>query len=229
MKNYSNKFCSWSVLLLLFSGLAFASCSDDDDDNGGGSKITCFAEVDGQKVDFKYAYYAGEGVYNVLDVCTIDMMYYYKNPGKIKKGIVFSEAVLQWRDQNGATTNDYDFEIDLNYDLYDLVNDTYDGEMHGENYNWYCVDWTQKQTPISVTKDGTYFKIEAFAVKLLAADEDDGIGDDNRKTTGNFYFDGTAAEYPDDMIEDSDAKTTRGIKVVKVDMDFMNWLKSLKR
>lgn len=225
------------ILFFLFMGVsmcALQACSEDDDDNDGGSGNIkrCYAEVDDYRADFKYAYYYEEdeeyGEKEIeLTFHTLDMMYYYKNPSKIKKGILFSDAYVEFMDEvPTGTTTEYGIELDFNLDLYDMMYDEYDGELHGENYAWYCDDWAQEKTPISVARDGYFFKIDAKSVKMLAGDEeDDGIDSKSRKTTANFYFEGTAVDVSNIAAE---ASATRGIQVVKVDKEFMNWLKALK-
>ena len=58
------KISLWGIFLMaVFTMGSFCACGDDDDDNGGGSTGgvgSGYAEMDGHKDTFKYAYYAHE-------------------------------------------------------------------------------------------------------------------------------------------------------------------------
>ena len=105
--------------VVLSCGLFCVSCSDDDNEggeggSGGSSDVeTCYLDVDGKRVNFKYAYYYSfdfeedsEGECR-LDFYDIDMMYYYKHPDKIKEGIIYSSASIDFYNVSGLATDTY--------------------------------------------------------------------------------------------------------------------------
>lgn len=225
------------LLVMGFSISVVSSCGDDDEDDNGisggsGSSSKCYAEVDDNRADYKYAYYIDNANGDELELMcyTIDLMHYYKNPSKINEGLIFSSATLMCLPTTGVKT-EYWLELDFNLDLYDVVNNTYDGELHGEDYAWYSIDsddsWAAECTPIKFAKDGNKFKIEADSVLIYASDEDDCIAyGDSRVTTANFYFEGTAKDMREIFPE---ASATRSIQAIEVDQEFWDWLKMLRK
>lgn len=236
MKLFKKTIC-WSMLMVLAFGISFASCSSDDDEAGGSSNINaCYIKVDGKHIDFKYAYYFEEvyeedgEVYKDTEItfATTDILYYYKNPEKLKKGTIISDAYLGLnKELASGTTTDYALEINYNLDYYDVMNDEdEDGELHGENYNWYCEDWNKDMTPLTITKTGSNYVIEASSIPMLADDDNDGIDSQSRKTTAELYFNGSLMDISD-IIEIEDLSYSA--KVVKVDEPTMQWLKKIRK
>ena len=230
---------------------ALASCSDDDDDdnggNGGGSGSgvkKCYFEAENQRTDFKYAYYyvSEEDGEIELNFTTIDMLYYYNNPDKIKKGIYFSSVDLRigcYDDDYSIPTgeipyggdyetdgdNDYHFEMDTKIELYEVAVNNGDDALS----LWYVADWNRdyKSGAAVITKlSGNSYKIEIPSLKLLRGYDDgsdsDGIDENNPKATGKFYFEGSFVTV-DDLVDE-----TRSIREVK-DPGFWKWLKAMRK
>ena len=72
MKRYINIICNWSILLMLFGGLAFTACGSDDeeDDNGSttNSEVTSgtwyLVSYDGSECDWgEYLKFSGNTLY----------------------------------------------------------------------------------------------------------------------------------------------------------------------
>lgn len=227
--------------VVLSCGLFCVSCSDDDNEggeggSGGSSDVeTCYLDVDGKRVNFKYAYYYSfdfeedsEGECR-LDFYDIDMMYYYKHPDKIKEGIIYSSASIDFYNVSGLATGTYTdvaVGIYLNDDLYASIWDG-DGEYaRPSSFVMYSDDWTLEQPcSIALEKSGKCYSVSADMNLLAGEPGEPGVGFDARKTTGKFVFDGEA----EDLSSWVNFAKTRGVKVYKVENpDFIKWLDSLR-
>lgn len=200
----------WGTVLMGMSMSAISCSNDDDEENTSKSGVkTCYANVDNQRIEYKYAYLyraylASENIYVYdLDFYTHDLMYYYQHPEKVSDDISVSyfsiglENSTTVYDANNLPVgeiefDDYDCEIHMNIPI---------GNMFEENDNidfsqWYATDWNQgfASSPLIINKANGAYVIELRDLKLLACDpdeEDDSISQNNRKTTGSFYFEGT--------------------------------------
>lgn len=227
--------------VVLSCGLFCVSCSDDDNEGGEGSSggssdvETCYLDVDGKRVDFKCAYYYSfdfeddsEGECR-LEFYDIDMMYYFMHPDKIKEGMMYSSASIDFYNVSELSTGIYtDAAVDiyLNDDLYASVWDE-DGEFERpSSYVMYCNDWTQDQSClISLEKTGESYAVSANMNLLAGEPGEPGVSSDARKTTGNLFFEGKA----EDLSSWVNYAKTRGVKVYKVeDPNFIKWLDSLR-
>lgn len=234
--NIFKKTICWSMLMVLAFGMSFASCSSDDEEGGDSGVNECYVEVDGKHIDFKYAYYYedeyDEEFYTDFTFSTIDLLYYFKNPDKIQSGILATLASIEFEGKlTSGTTTEYGLDIELNNDLFFLFDDPEEGDEEwqpGENWNWYIEDWDKEEmTPLTITKNGSYYKMLASSIPMMASDGDDGFSNMNtyRKMTANFYFEGI----PTDMSNFLTSEYSRSVTVVKVDKPTMQWLKKMHR
>ena len=239
MKLFKKTIC-WSMLMVLAFGMSFASCSSDDEEGegGGSSNINaCYVKIDGKQIDFKYAYYYEEtedwdgDIYKEIEIqfSTIDLLYYFKNPDKIKKGVLTSIGWIEFGEEltSGTTTN-YELDIEHNKDMFFVFDDPDEGDevwQPSESWNWYIDDWDKEKTPLSITKSGSYYKMSASSVPMMASDGDDGFDSMKtyRKMTADFYFDGTPIDVS------NIATYSKSVNVVKVDKPTMQWLKKIRK
>ena len=200
----------WSMLLIMMCSTVFVACSSDDDGEGGSTGVkTCYIKIDGKQTDLKYAYYYGDEEGDNLIFTNIDMLYYYRNPGKITKGLIQKAVAIYSSEkfETGTTTNYGGFQYDV-IDLYAQMHDT-----EGEYISYITEDETS--CPIHFTINDGYYKIEATSMKLEAWDKNAMTG----KTTADFYFEGTMLDasilYGDNIV------------VAKVDKPTMQWIKGI--
>lgn len=243
-----NKRFFYAITFLCCTALcgSLTGCSDDDDEeNGGGNGSSgmkeCYFEAENQRTDFKYAYFYTEDGEADFNFSTIDLLYYYQHPEKLKEGTYFA-CVDIWIDldnDNNIPTGEipydaheydviggYDFEMNTRSDLYKIYMDGGDDS----DALWYCADWNpghESGTAIITKLSGNSYKIEIPSLKLLRGYESIGIGYDAPKATGKFYFEGSFTTIEGDWKE-QDWEETRSIR--KVDNpDFWKWLKTLKK
>lgn len=215
---FFKKTFSWTMLLIMVCSISFVSCSSDDDEEGGSTGVKkCYIKIDGKQKDFKYAYYYGDEYGDDIEFTDIDILYYYKNPDKIKKGTMFSWAVIYSTNNfvSGTTTN-YEFQYSPEEDLY--ANRYEDEDERPEEYYYDCS--VENPTPINISVNGDYYKIDAPGMELDIIDESisySPIGE----TTADFYFEGTLQDMSF-MMEDE------VMTVIKVDKPTMQWLKSMR-
>lgn len=199
----------WGAVLMGMSMSAISCSNDDDEENTSKSGVkTCYANVDNQRIEYKYAYLfraysASENAYEYeLDFYTHDIMYYYQHPEKVSDEILVSYLSIELETSTAYDANklpvgeiefgDYYCDIEMNVPI---------GNMFEENDNidfdqWYTTDWNQgfASGPLIINKANGAYVIELRDLKLLACDPDgdgDSISSNNRKTTGSFYFEGT--------------------------------------
>lgn len=106
------KTINWAMLMILAFTISFTSCSSDDEEGSENSSVKkCYIKIDGKQIDFKYAYYYGDEEGDMFEFTNLDMLYYYKNPDKIVKGLKFTWASI-YDDMNftSGTTTNYNFE-----------------------------------------------------------------------------------------------------------------------
>ena len=238
-----NKRFFYTVTFLCCTALcgSLTGCSDDDDDkkdggNGSSGVKECYFEAENQRTDFKYAYFYTEDGEADFNFSTIDLLYYYQHPEKLKEGTYFARVDI-WIDldnDNNIPTGEipydaneydgsggYDFEMDTRSDLYKIYMDGGDDS----DALWYSADWNpgHESGTATITKlSGNSYKIEIPSLKLLRGYES--IGNDAPKATGKFYFEGSFT-----TLEEVD--WDRGeTSIRKIDNpDFWKWLKTLKK
>lgn len=200
----------WSMLLIMMCSMTFVACSSDDDGEGGSTGVkTCYIKIDGKQTDLKYAYYYGDEEGDDLIFTNIDMLYYYRNPGKITKGLIQKVVAIYGPQKfETGTANDGEFFYE-EIDVYSEMHDT-----EGEYISYIC-EIDEASNPIHFTINNGYYEIEATSIKLEVWDEDSKIG----KATGEFYFEGTMQDasilYGDDIV------------FAKVNKPTMQWIKSM--
>ena len=227
---------SWSMLVALIVSMNLVSCSSDDDEGEGNSNINaCYVKIDGQHIDFKYAYYYeeteewdGEVSKEIeINFSTIDLLYYLENPDKIKTGSLTSQGFIEFtKELTSGTTTQYGFEISHKIDLFYVFYNPDEGDEEwepDENYRWYKNDWDKEPTPLTIVKSGSYYKLSASSVPMMVSE--DGSFDSMityRKMTADFYFDGT----PIDV--NNFATYAKSVNVVKVDKPTMQRIKKIR-
>lgn len=216
---FLKKTFSWTMLLALVCSMSFISCSSDDDEEGGSTGVKkCYIKIDGKQKNFKYAYYYGDEYGDVIEFTDIDILYYYKNPDKIKKGTMFSWAVIySTRNFVSGTTTNYEFEYSPEEDLYA---NRYEDEDERPEESYYCFYDGSPTTPINISVNDDYYIIDAPEMKLDFIDESisySPIGE----ATADFYFEGTLQDMSF-MLEDE------VMTVIKVDKPTLQWLKSMR-
>ena len=238
----NKRFYAMTFLCIMALCGSLTSCSDDDDDekdggNGSSGVKECYFEAENQRTDFKYAYYDPADGRAEFAFSTIDLLYYYQHPEKLKEGTYFASAYLEMdldNDNNIPTgeipygghgsdeISGYDFEMDTRADLYKIFIE--DGDDDTESL-WYTNDWNPgyESGAATITKlSGNSYKIEIPSLKLLRGYE--GIGNDAPKASGKFYFEGSFTTLEE---VDWDGGET---SIRKIDNpDFWKWLKTLKK
>lgn len=216
---FFKKTFSWTMLLIMVCSMSFISCSSDDDEEGGSTGVKqCYIKIDGKQKNFKYAYYYGDEYGDDIEFTDIDILYYYKNPDKIKKGTMFSWAVIySTRNFVSGTTTNYEFEYSPEEDLYA---NRYEDEDERPLESYYCSPDEENHTPINISVNDDYYIIDAPEMKLELIDESisySPIGE----ATADFYFEGTLQDMSF-MLEDE------VMTVIKVDKPTMQWLKNIR-
>jgi len=250
-KENDMKKLSWFFLIAVVS-LGFSSCSDDDDENGGGVSggsgvKVCYSAIDGTRIDYKYAYlYTMDGVDDYpaceLAFTNLDLLYYYKNPDKIKKGLMLSEFIIWFENTydiptgeiSSYTENDQDGIIF--FDIESGTRDLYDVYMNPDDvdpvYKWYGLDSYHNSSLLEVSKSGNTYTMECPRLYLLESNEDDGtIGYESKQVMGKFYFQGSVLNMSD-MMQGEPMKEPGEVclQVIEVkDPGFKNWLKHIRR
>lgn len=204
------KLSIWSMLLIMMCSMTFVACNSDDDSEGGSTGVkTCYIKINGKQTDLKYAYYYGNEEGDDMIFTNIDMLYYYRNPGKITKGLI-QKAVAIYSSENfetGTTTNYGGFQYD-EIDLY--------AQMHGTAGEYISyIGEDEASNPIHFSINNGYYEIEATSIKLDVWDENSVIG----KATADFYFEGT--------MQDASILFGDDIIVAKVDKPTMQWIKAM--
>ena len=98
----------------------------------------------------------------------------------------------------------------------------------GESWNWYINDWDKENTPLTITKNGSHYKMSASSIPMMASDGDDGFSnmETYRKLTADFYFNG----FPTDLSNYFESSEySKSVTVVEVDKPTMLWLKKMRR
>lgn len=245
------KYRIFPVLMYLLATCCFTACSDDDDEDGGGSNVeTCYFESQGERIDFKYAYYYREPCDDgddeiSVEFSSIDILDYFYHREKVKPGIYFSTAAIDFTGTNqiplGEIKSDiirsgsdfgyeeddevnFGMEVDTRIDLYELVMN--DGEGNSDA-PWYSNDYyNEKHSILSVIKAGNGYKMETKELHLLYDAIGEGIDYDSPKCTGKFCFVGSLKDVSD-LTLDWGAASVRAVQVT--DSAQIAFLKRLRR
>ena len=196
------KISLWGIFLMaVFTMGSFCACGDDDDDNGGGSSGgvgSGYAEMDGHKDAFKYAYYAHED-------------------GNSDYFIFF--VAMDWKShaqQQSPSVYTITFSSNINPDLKNITpNSIAEGTISkGIGLEYTPSNWTENKdgspqpsyvsgmasnretTTVTITKTGTNrYRIVAKDQIYLVQENDHGVwysGDKPgvRTVVGNFEWEG---------------------------------------
>lgn len=219
------KFFTFIICLALTA--AATSCDDKEDTKkeGGSDDIgTCYITVEGQRTDFDYAYLVSDEGETITVFSTIDILYYYKNPDKIKRGMMLSAlSVYSNNELSGGEIpfGEYDLEFIPTIDYYELFSDADESD-----YQEYTTDtdpgYESGPLKVTVLSDHSY-KLEIASLKLTYGYGDN---DDEPKSTGTFYFEGKLTD-ASSMVQmsSSDRSAMREVR----DPGFGKWVKSLNR
>lgn len=232
-----------SIVALMMLSLCVVSCGDDDDDDnnddGGGNPgagvVSCYAKVDGEQTDFKYAYryadyFEEENESEVeLVFSTVDLLDYYYNPSKIQKGATYSELYLDFVAASDGkvianTYNDYGMEFHRNLDLYDTA--LGDGNNYPANYMYYISEPPASMPTLTISKSGNTYRINLQSINFWASEHNGNIG--SRQTVGSFYFEGSFEDVTT-LLESAAYPDARCIAREVTDPGFIKWLKQIKK
>ena len=105
------------AFIALFTCVSFSACSDDDEGGGGSSKNgSAFSTVDGRTVKYKYLYVVslvdeGDTFYELF-ASTEELLYYRKNPDKVKENMLYSYMSLDvYADKLNKPQHKFDVEV----------------------------------------------------------------------------------------------------------------------
>lgn len=196
------------VIVAMFSCFSFTACSSDDDNDSenNSGKASTFTIVDGRKVVYKYTYvipskdgeYGDANGIDSYELCatTEDLLYYRKNPSKLKDGMLYSIMSIDV-DAAGIGSSQTNFNISVSYDnnlkrdvLFEDDFDDDDNYPIAPTHIWYTSD-SDLTSSLTVNKSGKTFTIESTELPVWASEMggDDGIDDSSaRKTTCTVAF-----------------------------------------
>lgn len=113
------------AIVAMFSCFTFSACSNDDDSENNSGKGSTFTIVDGRKVEYKYTYvipskdgeYGDANGIDSYELCatTEDLLYYRKNPSKLKDGMLYSMMSIDV-DAAGLGSPQKNIGIQVSYD-----------------------------------------------------------------------------------------------------------------
>lgn len=221
-------FGMWMAIMAI-SCMFFTGCGDDDDDNGGsqkgnGSVATCKSVIDGRNTEYKYAYLLADEVSpNTYEYgmyfATFDCVYYLTHPNKIPNDVLGSAFMIDIypstpsHDKNlplgEFSHNEYSCEIELNIPISYLI-----GEDMDEDYPepFYTTDWERESSPLVISKNKGNYRIEVNQLKLLASEPGaESVGQEDRKTTGSFYFEGVPGDISDYIVDEGEDETRSAV------------------
>ena len=187
------------AFIALFTCVSFSACSDDDEGGGGSSKNgSAFSTVDGRTVKYKYLYVVslvdeGDTFYELF-ASTEELLYYRKNPDKVKENMLYSYMSLDvYADKLNKPQHKFDVEVNYDCNLKRDISDEEDYEKYpiSSTHIWYSTPDESSTETLTVKKSGNTFKIETTELTFLASEkgvEDDGIDSSSRKTKGKIAF-----------------------------------------
>lgn len=222
------------AIVAMFSCFTFSACSSDDDSENSSGKGSTFTIVDGRKVEYKYTYvipskdgeYGDANGIDSYELCatTEDLLYYRKNPSKLKDGMLYSMMSIDV-DAAGLGSPQKNIGIQVSYDnnlkrdvLFEDDFDDDDNYPIAPTHIEYISDHDLTSS-LTVNKSGKTFTVKSTELPVLASEM--GGDDGERKTTCTVAF--SSSNYV--------TYSSRSIVVVtdKADRRFLKSLKSLRK
>lgn len=222
------------AIVAMFSCFTFSACSSDDDSENNNGKGSTFTIVDGRKVEYKYTYvipskdgeYGDANGIDSYELCatTEDLLYYRKNPNKLKDGMLYSMMSIDV-DAAGLGSPQKNIGIQVSYDnnlkrdvLFEDDFDDDDNYPIAPTHIEYISDHDLTSS-LTVNKSGKTFTVKSTELPVLASEM--GGDDGERKTTCTVAF--SSSNYV--------TYSSRSIVVVtdKADRRFLKSLKSLRK
>lgn len=222
------------AIVAMFSCFTFSACSSDDDSENNSGKGITFTIVDGRKVEYKYTYvipskdgeYGDANGIDSYELCatTEDLLYYRKNPSKLKDGMLYSMMSIDV-DAAGLGSPQKNIGIQVSYDnnlkrdvLFEDDFDDDDNYPIAPTHIEYISDHDLTSS-LTVNKSGKTFTVKSTELPVLASEM--GGDDGERKTTCTVAF--SSSNYV--------TYSSRSIVVVtdKADRRFLKSLKSLRK
>lgn len=222
------------AIVAMFSCFTFSACSSDDDSENNNGKGSTFTIVDGRKVEYKYTYvipskdgeYGDANGIDSYELCatTEDLLYYRKNPSKLKDGMLYSMMSIDV-DAAGLGSPQKNIGIQVSYDnnlkrdvLFEDDFDDDDNYPIAPTHIEYISDHDLTSS-LTVNKSGKTFTVKSTELPVLASEM--GGDDGERKTTCTVAF--SSSNYV--------TYSSRSIVVVtdKADRRFLKSLKSLRK
>lgn len=222
------------AIVAMFSCFTFSACSSDDDSENNSGKVSTFTIVDGRKVEYKYTYvipskdgeYGDANGIDSYELCatTEDLLYYRKNPSKLKDGMLYSMMSIDV-DAAGLGSPQKNIGIQVSYDN-NLKRDVLFEDDFDDDDNYPIapthIEYTSDHdltSSLTVNKSGKTFTVKSTELPVLASEM--GGDDGERKTTCTVAF--SSSNYV--------TYSSRSIVVVtdKADRRFLKSLKSLRK
>ena len=222
------------AIVAMFSCFTFSACSSDDYSENNSGKGSTFTIVDGRKVEYKYTYvipskdgeYGDANGIDSYELCatTEDLLYYRKNPSKLKDGMLYSMMSIDV-DAAGLGSPQKNIGIQVSYDnnlkrdvLFEDDFDDDDNYPIAPTHIEYISDHDLTSS-LTVNKSGKTFTVKSTELPVLASEM--GGDDGERKTTCTVAF--SSSNYV--------TYSSRSIVVVtdKADRRFLKSLKSLRK
>lgn len=222
------------AIVAMFSCFTFSACSSDDDSENNSGKGSTFTIVDGRKVEYKYTYvipskdgeYGDANGIDSYELCatTEDLLYYRKNPSKLKDGMLYSMMSIDV-DAAGLGSPQKNIGIQVSYDN-NLKRDVLFEDDFDDDDNYPIapthIEYTSDHdltSSLTVNKSGKTFTVKSTELPVLASEM--GGDDSERKTTCTVAF--SSSNYV--------TYSSRSIVVVtdKADRRFLKSLKSLRK
>ena len=222
------------AIVAMFSCFTFSACSSDDDSENNSGKGSAFTIVDGRKVEYKYTYvipskdgeYGDANGIDSYELCatTEDLLYYRKNPSKLKDGMLYSMMSIDV-DAAGLGSPQKNIGIQVSYDN-NLKRDVLFEDDFDDDDNYPIapthIEYTSDHdltSSLTVNKSGKTFTVKSTELPVLASEM--GGDDGERKTTCTVAF--SSSNYV--------TYSSRSIVVVtdKADRRFLKSLKSLRK
>lgn len=222
------------AIVAMFSCFTFSACSSDDDSENNNGKGSTFTIVDGRKVEYKYTYvipskdgeYGDANGIDSYELCatTEDLLYYRKNPSKLKDGMLYSMMSIDV-DAAGLGSPQKNIGIQVSYDN-NLKRDVLFEDDFDDDDNYPIapthIEYTSDHdltSSLTVNKSGKTFTVKSTELPVLASEM--GGDDGERKTTCTVAF--SSSNYV--------TYSSRSIVVVtdKADRRFLKSLKPLRK
>lgn len=224
------------ILLFMFVAILFVACSSDDESDGGsgngGGVKTCYFEAEGQRYNYKYAFYTeyaaedGDAPGTGMVFADIDLLYYYNNMDKIEDGMTINEAIIvitHDSDYKNIPAGKYESMVD-GTDQEDLMKFSCvvipgvrlmdykeNGYFDLDDYGFYSQD--NSHSYLNISKSGNCYTMNISPLNL---EWENSSSKENKTLTdkiGKFYFEGSFTDISFSSARDD----TRSMKIQKVD------------